>query len=164
MRAWCLSKRGFTLYCRSKGWHHEENPSEAVISICCNPDVANKVLRDPDPHWFAPGLPNVCNVEFDDITEDECTYTGTELDCYKTVTAYGITPETAERMVRFIDDHRGMDFVVHCRAGRSRSQAVIRYITEFYPEYTETNPDNPCVHPNIHTYLGLRHAREALGL
>ena len=164
MRAWCLSKRGFTLYCRGRGWKHEANPNEAVISISCNPDVAIKVLHEPDYHWFANGLPNVLNVEFDDITKDVETFKGTELDGYDEVTAYGITPETAGRIVEFIEAHKDMDFVVHCRAGKSRSQAVIRYITEFYPDHSDTNPDNPCTYPNIHTYTALKRAREERGL
>lgn len=163
-RAWCLSQRGFVTYCRQRGWKQlGVEPDEAVISICCNPDVSSKVLGGYDYHYLKPSE-NVLDVEWDDITSDEETFLGTDIDGYDQVTAYGITPDTARQVVDFIEKHRGMDFVVHCNAGKSRSQAVIRYITEFYPEHSETNPDNPCLYPNVHTYTALKNARQELGL
>ena len=164
MRAWCMSKRKFEQYCLDNGWQPDVNPPDAVISICCNPDVAEKVLKDGDPHYFSDGLSNVLNVEFDDITSDKETYDGQETDGYDKVTAYGITPETAERIVRFIEDHKHMDFVIHCRAGKSRSQAVTRYILDFYRDHDNFNPANPCIFHNVHTYVALKNARERLGL
>ena len=165
MKAWCLSKRDFDLYCRRNGWKEAPPEGTAVISICCNPEVARKVLHDPDSHRYPDGLPNVLNVEFDDIVSDKETFKGhPDFDSYDEVTAYGITPETADRIVRFVEEHREDDFVIHCRAGKSRSQAVTRYITEFYPGHDETNPDNPCLFPNTHTHSALVHARMRSGL
>lgn len=165
MKAWCLSKRNFDLYCHQNGWNEAPPEGTAVISICCNREVALKVLHDPDLHRFPNGLPNVLNVEFDDITSDKETFKGhPDFDDYDEVTAYGITPETAARIVKFIEEHKADDFVIHCRAGKSRSQAVTQYITEFYPDHDETNPGNPCQFPNIHTHSALVKARVEAGL
>ncbi len=80
------------------------------------------------------------------------------------LTAKGITPETAEKIVRFIEDHKDMDFLIHCRAGKSRSQGVVRYVLDFYKGPFQTNQGNPCRFYNTHTYTALRKARERLGL
>lgn len=161
MKAWCMNKKTFEQYCYENGWNDSNPPTDvALISICCTGDVARHVFPDDgDLHWFAKQHENVLNVEFDDITNDVrvCCADG---DGERYV-AQGITPCTAMRIVEFIDAHASMDFIVHCRAGKSRSQAVIRYILDFYPDHVETNPDNPPngLH-NIHTFSALKTARE----
>ena len=51
-----------------------------------------------------------------------------------------------------------------CGAGKSRSQAFVKYIKEQYPDIEwETNPDNPCLYPNVYVSNMLkRSARELL--
>jgi len=39
-----------------------------------------------------------------------------------------ITHEDAERLVKFIEENKGLDFIIHCDAGVSRSQQVAEYI------------------------------------
>ena len=155
MKIYCYSKKTFEKLCAARGWNDSNPPADtAVISICCKPEVVDNVLGGEDPHWFGKEHDNVLNVEFDDITEDVQHITDPGVG----FTAYGLDPATARRMVAFIRDHRGMDFAVHCRAGKSRSQAVVRFIMDIYPEYDETNPDNPCMFPNVHTLGKLREA------
>ena len=45
----------------------------------------------------------------------------------------------------------GKDFWIHCRAGQSRSQGIVRYILDCYPDIVwKTRLDNPCeTPPNI---------------
>lgn len=164
MKIICFSKRNFEKYCSEHGFSDANPPRDfAVISICCNPEVATRVLRDGDPHFFSEDHENVLNVEFDDITVDVDYFDmRDDGDHSEPVTAQGITNETAGKIVRFIESHKDMDIMVHCRAGKSRSQAVTRYVLDFYPDHNETNPDNPCVHYNVHTYFKLKKARKSL--
>lgn len=160
----CVNKRDFERICRDEGWSDSNPPTDAaLISICCNEEVAKFVLFDGDAHFFSEDHANVLNVEFDDITEDVKVFDGKEYGFPGKLTAKGITPETAEKIVRFIEDHKDMDFLIHCRAGKSRSQAVVRYVLDFYPGPFQTNQSNPCKFYNTHTYTALRQARERLG-
>ena len=60
----------------------------------------------------------------------------------------------AKRLVEFIDDrirNYGDNIFVHCAAGTSRSQAIVRYILDTYPDIEwKTRDSNPCITPNIH--------------
>jgi hypothetical protein len=161
----CVNKRDFERICRDEGWSDSNPPTDAaLISICCNEEVARFVLSDGDAHFFSEDHANVLNVEFDDITEDVKVFDGEEYGFPGKLTARGITPETAEKIVRFIEDHKAMDFLIHCRAGKSRSQGVVRYVLDFYKGPFQTNQSNPCRFYNTHTYTALRKARERLGL
>lgn len=156
MKVYCYSKRDFEKVAIANGWNDDNPPKDwAVISICCKPEVVLNVLDGDDTHFFTKDHENVLNVEFDDITQDEQYISDPGIG----FTAYGLDIATAKRIVKFIDEHAGMDFMVHCRAGKSRSQAVTRFITDFYDGYTETNPDNPCMFPNCHTLHKLKEAR-----
>lgn len=162
LNVFCVSKRDFERICELENWNDNNPPKTwAVISICCNRDVAKYVLPDDDNHWFSEEHDNVLNVNFDDITEDRRTFDLVDYGGEGTMTAYGITPETADRIVRYIDNHRNMSFLVHCRAGKSRSQAVTRYIADFYG-HAISNHENPCITYNSHTYVALKHARERM--
>ncbi len=97
---------------------------------------------------------NVLNLEFDDVNED--------IVIWKGHTFYGITDEQAEQIVDFIEKHKGKDFYIHCRAGKSRSIAVATYILDMYGEeygYNEKEScrkDNPCKIPNINVLTKLK--------
>ena len=156
MKVYCYSKTEFEKIANANGWSDDNPPTDwAVISICCKPEVVVNVLDSRDAHFFAKNHENVLNVEFDDITQDEQYISDPGMG----FTAYGLDLKTARNIVNFIDSHVGMNFMVHCRAGKSRSQAVTRFITDFYEGYKETNPDNPCMFPNVHTLHKLKQAR-----
>ena len=105
--------------CTSKYFEEVINNDAAVISIS-EPDEVRHMLGDSE---------NVLNVEFKD--DDS------------------LSLETALRICKFIQDNIGKNFYIHCSAGVSRSQGVVRYALDTYGDY-ETNPDNPCVCPNVH--------------
>ena len=65
-------------------------------------------------------------------------------------------------IVKFIEKHKGKNFYISCRAGKSRSQAVARYILDMYGEeygYNEKEScrkENPCKTPNINVLTKLK--------
>lgn len=138
------SKNDFEDVCEKNGWNDSNVPENiAFISICCHPDCIQYVrFSDGDQHYFKEPHDNVLNIEFDDILEDSLEMG----DSHKN--AIGMTEADARVMHAFIKKHIGKDFMVHCRAGKSRSQGVFRYISDTYPGY-EGRPDNPCLYPNI---------------
>lgn len=121
------------------GWNVSFPENTAVISIC-------NVDTDENDHFFSNGTPNVLNVKFDDVSEEE---DGNFID-----------NNTAESIVDFIDNHIGCNFYIHCYAGRSRSQAVARYIMDMYPNIEwETRKSNPCTSPNIDVLCKLKRVK-----
>lgn len=120
---------------------------KAFISIIGTPQCIEHYLHSEDTHWFKNNCHNVLNLEFDDIDEESKDWKGQ--------TFYGITEEQAKQCVEFIEQNRGKNFYIHCRAGKSRSQGICRYILDMYGKeygYDETKScrkDNPCLTPNI---------------
>lgn len=106
-----------------------------------------------DSEHCLPDCERVCNVEFDDVEED-MVYEGHQIQA--------ITDEIALKIVNFIESHIGDDFIIHCRAGKSRSQAIVRYIQLTYPNIyadCEVTNENPPITPNykvLETMLKIR--------
>lgn len=74
---------------------------------------------------------------------------------------YTMNYEQADKMERFIDDcvNKGLDIYVHCAAGASRSQGVVRYILDTYPDINwQTRKANECRTPNVHVVRMLKRA------
>lgn len=160
-KLYCYSRKNFNIAMYEMGWNNTTLPSNvAVISICCTEPVRTNFVHanydgDDDVHRFADGK-NILNLDFDDINEDVRHCGGYD--------ARNITKEQADAAVKFIDERKDFNFVIHCNAGKSRSQAFVKYIKEQYPDIEwETNPDNPCLYPNIYVSNMLkRSARELL--
>lgn len=125
----------------------EEESDKAFISIIGTPQCIEHYLHSKDTHWFKNNCYNVLNLEFDDIDEESKDWKGQ--------TFYGITEEQAKQCVEFIEQNKGKNFYIHCRAGRSRSAGICRYILDMYGKeygYDETKScrkENPCKTPNI---------------
>ena len=132
----CYSHLDFDNLCRTNGWDDNNIPEDsAFISI-----IGTKECREEyEVHWFKEDHDNVLNLEFDDISIEELTWN----ECKFT----GITKEQAVRCVNFIDNNIGRNFYIHCKAGKSRSQGVVRFILDMYKEDYETRKNNPCVFP-----------------
>ena len=121
----------------------------AYISISATDDCARVILKDIEEttHYLKNGN-NVLNLNFDDITED-VEYKTEENEV---VTFKAITQEQARQLVDFVESNLGKHFIIHCRAGHSRSQGVARAIYDLYPdkyEICDYNSVNPCKTPNI---------------
>lgn len=134
---------------------NEINADKAFIQIIGTPDSLKKYLEEDTIHYFNNcDADNVLNLEFDDITEETFKYNG--------VLFKGLTDEQAEQIVDFIEKHKGKDFYISCRAGRSRSVAVARYLLDMYGEeygYFEkesTKKGNPILTPNIFVLTKLK--------
>ena len=162
---YCYSKEDFEKTALSLGWKKEPGPTCAVISIGCT----NEYER---PHMYNNDTPRVLNVDFDDVSpETWWNESDTEVDHYedkndegevtgKTV-IHAMDYEQADKMERFIEQcvEKNLHIYVHCAAGASRSQAVVRYILDTYQDvHWMTRQANPCRTPNIHVVRMLKRA------
>lgn len=160
----CYSQKDFEYICRSNGYMSEDTfpKNTAYISITNNDECANYLGEDfaeTNVHLL-PDSEHVLNVEFDDITQDVITVENG-------VNIRGLSDATADKIVAYIDKFVGHDFVVHCRAGKSRSQAVVRYIIDTYPDtysVARINHSNPprLFMVNYHALKKLKDAYERM--
>lgn len=144
----CYSWYGFQQELNRNGWRDGNLPSDWVFV-----SIGNYKPKDSEPHILSE-CEQVINLNFDDIS-GYCIWdalpmeewTPEKKEAYKDV--YGMSDTDAERLYTFLKKHIGKNVMVHCSAGISRSQGVVRFLTDCYPDiYTETNPDKPCVMPN----------------
>lgn len=142
-KLYCYNRWAFEEMCMKNGWNDDNVPSDAAfISICGSPACQEYVIREREFHYFEDERENILNLDFDDITSYREDIPDTEEACL------GINHAQAEKAVEFIKKNLGKDFYVHCRAGKSRSQAFIRYILDMYDGVVcdfATRPENPPV-------------------
>lgn len=101
-----------------------------------------KTTYRPQMH-LVPNAFNVLNLDFDDV---EKTGYDDSNNLWK-----AMDEEDGIETARFIKQHFGKHFVIHCTAGKSRSQGVRRAIIDLFPEtYGENEYTliNPCLTPN----------------
>lgn len=124
-----LPKQGFDEYCLERGitdMNVEKLYNLAFISICCSKDAQEYCYQhygEEDNHYFNENHKNVINLDFDDVDEDGI-YDGVEL--------FSINEKQVLELYNFIENNSYKDFIIHCRAGKSRSRAVGIYIVENY--------------------------------
>jgi predicted protein tyrosine phosphatase len=127
----------------------------AFISIESSPTCAQHYLKDKIYHHLKSDKYNVLNICFDDISEDKvCRDTNGEE--YK---IYTMNEAQADVAYRFVKNNIGKHFIIHCRAGKSRSQAFYRFIMDcFSDDYSEcvANKYNPCKTPNVEVLCKLK--------
>jgi hypothetical protein len=124
-----------------------EDSNMAFISIIGTPACLTYYLDEGDTKHYFNNHENVLNLDFDDIGND-VIFNGNH---FKTMTM-----EQAEKAVDFIDKmlDKGVTlFMIHCRAGMSRSQGVGAFIYYFYPGEFESDTLQP--HPNKDVYAKL---------
>lgn len=148
MKIWCNSFEEFKSLMNKNKWDNKTLPDNVAIISICEPNAK-------DEYHIFKSKDNVINLDFyditdynlmyaygDDITEDEIKYANS---------IKGLTDKQANELFTFIENNLGKDIYVHCSAGISRSQGVVKFILDCYPDiYDETNPSNPCEFPNIH--------------
>lgn len=171
----CYSHEGFNEYMRNRKWYSAPKEKTAVISICSS--------NDEDPvHWFDDSMSaSVLNLDFDDF--DPSKYWSMKDDPYDILmekylkdngNRYDFTFEQDERILKAMDYDDAFktvkfikyqlevmevdDIIIHCSAGISRSQGVVRYILDTYSDryYIHTRADNPCITPNMHVVRMLK--------
>ena len=162
----CYSRGEFEAVCKERGWDDNNiPPDKAFISICGTEDVCSQVIGESEPHYFSDGHKEVLNLNFDDIPCLE-----EFIDDKGLYIAWGINRDQAEQVVRFIDENiYTKDILVHCRAGQSRSQAVVSYILWLYGSVNIFDEivyrkDNPPIYPNQFVLQELKTAARRLGI
>ena len=176
LKVLCHSHEGFNDIMRNNDWYNHAGNGVATISICSP--------NDEDPvHWFKNASDNL-NLDFDDF-DPSILWNNTDYDTiFNQYIEDGVGPrndnvflftgqpsptgflkamdvQDALRTIRFIDRSilKGVNtFYIHCSAGVSRSQGIVRYILDTYGDIfdIETNPDNPCQTPNYHVVRMLK--------
>lgn len=132
-KLYVYSKSDFLEFVSKNNWLNKFPERTAVISICNVGESHNHIFDDT--------YENVLNVEFDDVSEKDPNF---------------IDKETAKKIVEFINENISCDIYIHCDAGKSRSQAVARYIMDVYSHDWETRAENPCITPNIDIVCALK--------
>lgn len=159
-KLFCYSMANFNKMCADNGWNDRNMPeNSAFISILSTSDVSEYYGYICHYCYFRKPHDNVIVLHFDDITSDTKTFVdGNRI-------ARCISDEDSIRLVQFIDSNAGKDIYIHCMAGKSRSQAVVRYILDNYSNFygeADLNPDNPCLYPNVHVKCKLNRALRKL--
>lgn len=168
MKLWCVGFNEFETIAKRSGWCLEVPSNIAIISINNGKDAGT----DNEYHVCEDDV-NVLNLNFDDI-DPTALGLNDDTETYKYENKYApgtfttiefFTNDMAKKAVKFIDDMiwnnklDGVDFYIHCSAGISRSQAFVKFIKNIYYEYDwETNPNNPCLHPNGFVFQKLMQA------
>jgi hypothetical protein len=142
-KLWCLSFENFKELALSNGYDKKIPDNVAIISI------VNTIITEDEIYHICEG-DNVLNLDFDDI--DPLAFGFPEnIETYVQdgINIHFFTDKMADKAVEFILKHKDKDFYIHCAAGISRSQAFIKFIKNVFDEISwETNPNNPCQHPN----------------
>ena len=132
----------------------ESEDDKAFISIIGTQECQLKYLEEIELHWFKKNCHNVLNLEFDDIDDETLEWKG--------IVFHGLSQSQAKQIVEFVENNKGKDFFLHCRAGLSRSQAICRYILDMYgkeygyDEKQSCRKENPCKTPNVHVLTLLK--------
>lgn len=164
MKLWCVGFNEFEKLAKHNGWHLGVPSNVAIISI------NNGTYFDGEYH-VCKDAGNVLNLNFDDADpigyglDEDTEFYSYNAPGTKNVTIGFFTNDMSKRAVKFIEDViennklNGVDFYIHCSAGVSRSQAFVKYIKNVYYFLDwETNPNNPCLHPNGFVFQKLMQA------
>lgn len=153
-KIYCYSHSEFDNKCYESGWNDFNLPDDkAFISITGTKECQDYYLGEKEDHWFSNTSESekILNLEFDDISDNIFIWKGHKFT--------GITKEQARKVIDFIELNLDCDFYIHCRAGKSRSQGIVRFILDMYPNYFEQGrPENPCTSPNYFVVSQLKRA------
>lgn len=160
-KLYCYNRWAFEDMCKKNGWNDKNLPADAAfISICGTKDCQEYVIKEREFHYFEEKHDNVFNAVFDDITEYRQPIPE-EVGKYRKGYCYGLDTKQALDIVEFIRKNLGKDFYIHCRAGHSRSQAVVRYILDMYDGIVcdfSTRLENPPISWNQFVLAELKNA------
>lgn len=156
----CVSQGWFDEIMLWLGWDDEHLPSEehALISITESDE------KSRCSHWFKRDHKNVINLHFDDIDgeseiwKDYKRYSNGDIQ-YRDQRLHPMHRVEAQALLRFINYHKGKRFIIHCQAGVSRSQAVVRFILDTFPEeynITDCWQKNLPITPNVYVLALLK--------
>lgn len=149
----CFSEKDFIKIMKMNGWiTYKDLPKDiAIISIKGTRDYMDYYSIEDTNHYFDIDTDQILNLNFDDVNEDIV------FDNYYVFKS--ISNDQVVKSIEFIKNNIGKDFYIHCEAGKSRSQAFVRLILDYFPEYydsTSINFSNPCLTPNINIFIKLK--------
>ena len=137
----------------------------AIIEIVGKNDVENSFVYNSDNvcriiaddvdggRWISQ---NNLDILFDKFINNRMNYDNNKF-IHNDIVA--LDYQEAEKVVKFIDeamnDSKIDNIFIHCSAGQSRSQAIVRYIKDIY-YYINTRDDNPCLTPNMWIVMMLK--------
>lgn len=158
-KLWCLKFEDFKRVAYKTEWDLEVPKEIAIISI-----NNGKHTSPPEEYHICKSSENVLNLDFDDC-DPICNGLPDNIETYECsdgIILEFFTDKMANEAIKFIESNMnrnkidGVNFVIHCSAGISRSQAFVKFIKNVYSDYDwETNPHNPCIHPNGFVYQKL---------
>lgn len=171
---YCYPKCLFDMLMEKSGFFTSDDlPNNvAIISI-------GAPWNEQEDHWFKTTNDRVLNIDFDDVSptlwwnydmydeamkdNDQSKYFDhSYVNSIGDITElHAFNYDQARIIVKFIEDHKDCDFYIHCSAGISRSQGVVRYVMDVYGDF-KTNPNNPCTCPNAHVVIMLKRAYREL--
>lgn len=162
-KLYCYSHSNFRRKLEAEQWNDENLPLDsAFICIGCTPECqeyCGPSFALFDTFDLNNSHSNVLQVRFDDIDSQTVVAEDSNV-AGRFYTITGVTDAQAKIIVDFIDNNIGKDFYIHCNAGKSRSQAVVRYILDAYRNMEwELNPDNMNVTWNNFVYKKLMNAK-----
>ena len=178
----CYSQYEFDELMRNKNWYDHPGVNCSAISIC--------TPNDPDfEHWFRDDchdtLSSVFNLDINDVgpfwfNEYASENYDKSLEYFlkgdlKMSNAYFNYIDSYDTLIHVMDYEEAFDLVkwidkrihdfdntiyIHCGAGASRSQGVVRYILDTYGDEFDikTRDSNPCLTPNVHVTMMLKRA------
>ncbi len=186
----CYSYHDFNQIMRDRNWYEHPGVNCSVISICspnkydlsehwfkddCHgmiESVFNLDINDEGPFWFNEYASENYDKSLEYFLKGNLkmsnAYFNLTTDSYGTF-IHVMNYEEAFDLAKWIDK-RIHDFdntiYIHCGAGASRSQGVVRYILDTYGKEFEikTNPNNLCLTPNMHVVIMLKRAYRNLFL
>lgn len=181
----CLDKYSFDDWMEHNGWVDIPTKGVSCVSICSpneedyakhwfkhsNERVFNLDIDDVGPFWFTRkheadcydkslALYNDNKIKLSNAYFNHVYISGDQNQYCDML--HILDYEEAFTLVKWIDKRIKEDntIYIHCAAGVSRSQGIVRYILDTYGDEYEikTNPNNPCLTPNVHVVLMLKRA------
>lgn len=177
---YCYSQQEFDTLMENLGWIEHPIDKFSTISIC-------SLWNEGFEHWFKSPTQNNYNIDCDDVVKPfwwDKDYYDEALKLYlsgqvKESNKFFLYEDDIHELRLFNYEQAFLlaawintqilngsgNFYVHCAAGMSRSQAVVRYILDTYNEFSwKTRHSNPCLHPNNHMLLMLKRAARNLDI
>lgn len=122
-----------------------ENDQDSRFPLNQSPTVLNVAVDDCDPATFNPNGEEIYDFTY---------YSGI---LGKSINIHCLSEQQANTIVKQIEKWNNDDkidtILVHCSAGASRSQGVVKYVVDTYSTKDfkiMTRKSNPCLTPNIH--------------
>lgn len=157
------SENRFRQIAEDEGWTLSYIPDDVAIVSICEPYSENgewwKHLFEHDgKHVYNLNIPDIDPLLFQDVLKDtpsdKCKIY--EWENHKDFwifeqngnKQYCFNPDEAFGLANFIVRNAGKDFYIHCAAGLSRSQGVVKAILKNYPEFYNQSSLNQNNLPN----------------